>query len=58
VGKVLLGWIIGSVLAVAAALMFATAALGYCPTYSLLGVSTDPALHRVPRPGAKVGAHH
>lgn len=38
--------------------MFATAALGYCRTYRLLGVSTDPALHRVPRPGAKVGAHH
>lgn len=52
------GWIFGSVLVVVAALMFATAALGYCPTYSLLGVSTDPALHRVPRSGAKVGAHH
>ena len=52
------GWIIGSALVVVAALMFATAALGYCPTYRLLGVSTDPALHRVSRPGAKVGAHH
>ena len=41
------GTVAGIVLFVAAGIMLATAATGYCPTYSLLGISTDPRVHRV-----------
>lgn len=42
------GTTIGIVLFVIAGIMFATAATGFCPTYSLLGVSTHPhGFHRV-----------
>ena len=41
------GTVAGIVLFVVAGIMLATAATGYCPNYSLLGISTDPRLHRV-----------
>jgi hypothetical protein len=37
----------GIILFVVAALMLATSAAGYCPNYTLLGISTRPRLHRV-----------
>jgi hypothetical protein len=42
------GTIAGVVLFVVAGIMLATAATGFCPTYTLLGISTYPhGLHRV-----------
>lgn len=42
------GTVIGIVLFAFAGLMLATAATGFCPTYTLLGVSTHPhGFHRV-----------
>ena len=42
------GTIIGIVMFVIAGIMLATAATGFCPTYTLLGVSTHPdGFHRV-----------
>jgi hypothetical protein len=42
------GTVIGVVLFVVAAIMLATAATGFCPTYTLIGISTEPrGLHRV-----------
>lgn len=42
------GTVGGIILFVIAALMLATAGSGYCPTYTVLGISTDPrGLHRV-----------
>jgi hypothetical protein len=41
------GTVAGIVLFVVAGIMLATAATGYCPNYSLLGISTEPRLHRV-----------
>ena len=44
----ILGTVIGVILFVVAAIMLATAATGFCPTYSLIGISTEPrGLHRV-----------
>lgn len=44
------GTIAGIVLFVVAGLMLATAATGYCPTYTALGISTHPRrLHRTRR---------
>jgi Protein of unknown function (DUF2892) len=56
--EAVIGRIIGSVLAVVAVLMFVTAAIGYCPTYRLLGVSTDPTPHRVASSGTRLAARH
>jgi hypothetical protein len=39
----------GVILFVVAAIMLATSATGYCPNYSLIGITTDPRLHRVNR---------
>ena len=52
------GGIIGSVLVVVAVLMLVTAAIGSCPTYRLLGVSTDPTPHRVASSGTRLAARH
>lgn len=41
--------ITGAVLSVLAAVMLGTAALGFCPLYSALGISTCPAPHRTRR---------
>jgi Protein of unknown function (DUF2892) len=42
------GTIAGVVLFVVAGIMLATSATGYCPTYTLVGISTRPrGLHRV-----------
>jgi hypothetical protein len=38
--------------------MFVTAAVGFCPTYLLLHISTTPTFHRTSRPEVKVAAHH
>ena len=35
------------VLFVVAGIMLVTAATGFCPTYTVLGISTDPRVHRV-----------
>ena len=37
----------GIILFVVAGIMLATAATGYCPNYTLAGISTDPRPHRV-----------
>ena len=37
----------GIILFVVAGLMLATSVVGYCPNYTLLGISTRPRLHRV-----------
>ena len=34
-------------LLVVAGIMLATSATGYCPNYTVFGISTDPRLHRV-----------
>lgn len=52
------GTIVGAVLLVVAAIMFVTAAVGYCPTYRLFNISTNPTLHRTSKPEAKVLVHH
>ena len=39
----------GIILFVVAGIMLATAATGYCPNYTLAGISTDPRPHRVSR---------
>ena len=42
------GTLAGIVLFVVAGIMLATATTGFCPTYTVLGISTDPrGLHRV-----------
>ena len=41
------GTIAGIVLFVVAGIMLATAVTGYCPNYTLLGITTDHGLHRV-----------
>jgi hypothetical protein len=52
------GTIVGGVLLVVAAIMLVTAAVGYCPTYRLLNISTNPTFHRTSKPEAKVLVHH
>ena len=37
----------GIILFVVAGLMLVTSVTGYCPNYTLLGISTRPRLHRV-----------
>ena len=39
----------GVILLVVAAIMLVTALTGFCPTYTVIGISTDPRLHRVGR---------
>ena len=41
------GTVLGIVLFVVAGIMLATSATGYCPTYTLIGISTERRLHRV-----------
>lgn len=42
------GTLVGIVLFVVAGIMLATGATGFCPTYTLVGISTRPrGLHRV-----------
>jgi hypothetical protein len=36
----------GIILLVVGGIMLATAATGYCPNYTLVGISTDPRPHR------------
>ena len=48
------GTIFGVILFVVAGSMLTTAATAFCPTYTLLGMSTRPALHRV-RQGLRAG---
>lgn len=49
------GTIVGMILFVVAGIMLATAAVGFCPTYTLLGISTHPhGLHRAAH-GIRVG---
>lgn len=43
--------LVGIILFVVAGIMLVTAATGYCPTYTLLGISTDHGVHHV-------GGHH
>jgi len=37
----------GVILFAVAGIMLATASTGYCPNYTVVGISTDPRLHRV-----------
>lgn len=39
----------GVILLVVAGIMLVTALTGFCPTYTVIGISTDPRLHRVGR---------
>ena len=41
------GSIAGVILFVVAGIMLATSFVGFCPTYTLVGISTDHGLHRV-----------
>ncbi|MCD6016102.1 MAG: hypothetical protein K0R88_2186, partial [Solirubrobacterales bacterium] len=41
------GTVLGIVLFVVAGIMLATSATGYCPNYTLIGISTERGLHRV-----------
>ena len=41
------GTVGGIVLLAVAGIMLVTAGTGFCPNYILLGISTDPHLHRV-----------
>ena len=41
------GTVAGVILFVIAGIMLATAAIGFCPNYVWLGISTAPHLHRV-----------
>lgn len=52
------GSALGVVLLVVAAVLLATAAVGYCPLYALLGVSTCPTPHRTRHGRNRVGAVH
>lgn len=53
-----LGTIVGTGLLVVAAIMFVTAAVGFCPTYLLLRISTNPTVHRTSMPEPKLLTHH
>ena len=41
------GTVGGVILFAVAGIMLATSATGFCPNYTLIGISTDPHLHRV-----------
>jgi hypothetical protein len=50
------GTFAGIVLFIVAGVMVATAATGFCPTYTLLGIATGPhGLHRI---GHRLGGGH
>jgi hypothetical protein len=48
------GTIFGVILFVVAGVMLTTAVTAFCPTYTVLGISTRPGLHRV-RHGLRAG---
>ena len=41
------GTVVGVILFVVAGIMVVTSGTGFCPNYTLLGISTDPRPHRV-----------
>jgi hypothetical protein len=43
------GTVFGVILFVVAGVMLTTAVTAFCPTYTLIGISTRPGLHRVRR---------
>lgn len=53
-----LSTVAGIGLLVVAAITLVTAAVGFCPTYLLLHISTNPTLHRTSPHEAKVLTHH
>jgi hypothetical protein len=60
----LLSWLVGFgslggiLLLVFAGVMLVTAAVGFCPSYWLLKISTYPSPHRISTPRVKVATHH
>ena len=48
----------GILLLVVAGIGAVTAAVGYCPTYQLLKISTRPSPHRIATRGFRVVPHH
>ena len=48
----------GILLLVVAGIGAVTAAVGYCPTYELLKISTRPSPHRIATRGFRVAPHH
>lgn len=48
------GTVLGVILFVVAGVMLTTAVTAFCPTYTLVGISTRPGLHRV-RHGLRAG---
>ena len=64
VAAVLVSWWVGFgslggiLLLVLAGVMLGTAAVGYCPTYRLLRISTYPTPHRISKSEAKVATYH
>ncbi len=64
VAAVLLSWwagfssVGGILLLVVAGIGAVTAAVGYCPTYQLLKISTRPSPHRIASRGFRVAPHH
>lgn len=50
------GTLVGIVLFVVAGIMLTTAATGFCPTYTLLGIATGP--HGLHRTGHRLGGGH
>lgn len=63
VAAVLLSWWVGFgslggvLLLVVAGVALVTGVVGYCPTYQLFKISTNPTFHRTSTPRAKVAAH-
>jgi ABC-type proline/glycine betaine transport system permease subunit len=51
------GTVGGIILFVVAGIMLATSSTGYCPNYILIGISTDPRVHRVERTNLHLGHH-
>jgi Protein of unknown function (DUF2892) len=49
------GTVGGIALFVVAGIMLATSSTGYCPNYTLIGISTDPRPHRVKRSHLHLG---
>ena len=52
------GSVAGVILLVFAGWMFVTGAVGVCPGYWLVKVSTRPSPHRISAPGLRAAAHH
>lgn len=48
----------GILLLVVASVGLVSGAAGFCPTYLLLKISTNPTFHRTPRSVVKVAEHH